>query len=87
MRHSTRSTRSTRRVDLRLKTRRGPKKAILAVAASMLTAIYHMLVRDVPYKDLGGQYFDRRDKHRVAQRLIRRLEALGIHVEVTAPAA
>lgn len=72
---------------LRLKTRRGPKKAILAVAASMLTAIYHMLVRDVPYKDLGGQYFDRRDKTRVAQRLIRRLEDLGIHVEVTAPAA
>ena len=72
---------------LRLKTRRGPKKAILAVAASMLTAIYHMLVRDVPYKDLGGQYFDRRDQNRVAPRLIRRLEDLGIHVEVTVPAA
>jgi transposase len=72
---------------LRLKTRRGPKKAILAVAASMLTAIYHMLLRDVPYKDLGSQYFDRRDKNRVAQRLIRRLEDLGIHVEITAPAA
>ena len=33
---------------LRLKTRRGPKKAILAVAASMLTATYHMLQRGVP---------------------------------------
>jgi len=53
----------------------------------MLTAIDHMLQHDVPYKDLGGHYFDRRDKHRVAQRLIRRLEDLGIHVEVTAPAA
>jgi transposase len=72
---------------LRLKTRRGPKKAILAVAASMLTAIYHMLLHDLPYKDLGSQYFDRRDKTRVAQRLIRRLEDLGIHVEITAPAA
>jgi len=60
---------------------------ILAVAASMLTAIYHMLVRDVPYKDLGGQYFDRRDKNRVVQRLIRCLEDLGMHVEVTVPAA
>jgi hypothetical protein len=44
-------------------------------------------VHDVPYKDLGGPYFDRRDKNRVAQRLIRRLEDLGVHVEVTAPAA
>ena len=60
---------------------------ILAVAASMLTAIYHMLGHDVPYKDLGGQYFDRRDKNRVVQRLIRCLEDLGMHVEVTVPAA
>jgi len=72
---------------LRLKTRRGPKKAILAVAASMLTAIYHKLLHDVPYKDLGGHYFDRRDKNRLAQRLIRRLEDLGLRIEVTAPAA
>ena len=72
---------------LRLKTRRGPRKAILAVAASMLTAIYHMLLHDVPYKDLGSHYFDRRDKNRLALRLIRRLEDLGLRVEVTAPAA
>jgi len=53
----------------------------------MLTAIYHMLLHDVPYKDLGGHYFDRRDKNRLAQRLIRRLEDLGLRIEVTAPAA
>jgi transposase len=46
---------------LRLKSRRGPKKAILAVAASMLTA-YYMLKDGVDYRDLGADHFDRRDK-------------------------
>ena len=42
---------------LRLKSRRGPKKAILAVAASMLTDVYYMLRDRVPFRDLGDQYF------------------------------
>jgi transposase len=67
---------------LRLKTRRGPKKAIMAVAASMLTATYYMLKRHVAYQDLGGDYFDRRDQGKVAKRLIQRLTALGLQVEV-----
>jgi len=68
---------------LRLKARRGPKKAILAVAASILTAAYHMLRDGTVYADLGGDYFDRRnDKKRVAQRLMRRIEALGYQVEI-----
>jgi transposase len=67
---------------LRLKTRRGPKKAILAVAASMLTATYYILQRHVPYQDLGGDYFDRQDKAKVAKRLIQRLNDLGLQVEV-----
>ena len=71
---------------LRIKTRRGAKKAILAVAATMLTAIYHMLRNSTPYHDLGGDHFDRRDKARVAKRLIRRLQDLGLAVEVR-PAA
>jgi transposase len=71
---------------LRLKGRRGPKKAIVAVAASMLTAIYHMLRNGVPYADLGPDHFDRTQKSRVAQRLLRRLEALGLQVEIR-PAA
>jgi transposase len=67
----------------RLKARRGPKKAILAVAASILTAAYHMLRDGTVYEDLGGDYFDRRnDRKRVAQRLQRRIEALGYHVEL-----
>jgi transposase len=71
---------------LRLRTRRGPKKAILAVAASMLTAIYHMLANDTAYIDLGADHFDRRGKAHVTRRLIRRLEDLGLVVEVR-PAA
>jgi transposase len=65
---------------LRLKSRRGPKKAILAVAASMLTAAYHMLRHNLPYKDLGADYFERSSKAQLAKRLLRRLEDLGVHV-------
>ena len=43
----------------RIKARRGPKKAIMAVAASMLTAIYHMLKNGVDYRDLGSDHFSR----------------------------
>jgi len=71
---------------LRIKSRRGAKKAIMAVAASMLTAIYHMLRNDVPYQDLGAGHFDQRDKRQVAKRLIKRLGDLGYSVEVKAAA-
>jgi transposase len=71
---------------LRLKSRRGPKKAILAVAASMLTASYHILKNGVDYRDLGADHFDRRDKTKLARRLIRRLHDLGLSVEIR-PAA
>jgi transposase len=66
---------------LRLKSRRNAKKAIMAVAASMLTAIYHMLRDNVPYRDLGAAHFDQRDKEQVASRLIKRLTALGYSVQ------
>lgn len=68
---------------LRLKSRRGPKKAILAVAASMLTAAYYMLRDAVDYQDLGPGYFDRLDKIKAVNRLIRRLHQLGCEVQVT----
>jgi len=71
---------------LRLKSRRGPKKAILAVAASMLTASYHILKHSVDYHDLGPDHFARRDKAKLARRLIRRLHDLGLSVEIR-PAA
>ena len=71
---------------LRLKARRGAKKAIMAVAASMLTAVYYMLSRNTDYTDLGAAHFDHRDKTKVAKRLIKRLQDLGITVEVKAAA-
>ena len=69
---------------LRLKGRRGPKKAILAVAASMLTSAYHMLRDAVDYRDLGPNHFDALDRERSAARLVRRLRSLGYEVDLKA---
>jgi len=67
---------------LRVKNRRGPKKAIVAVAASMLTAAYFILRDGVEYHDLGGRYFADRDKQQLTKGLLRRLRDLGVVVEV-----
>lgn len=67
---------------LRLKSRRGPKKAILAVAASMLTAAFFMLRDGVEYRDLGAQHFDHHDKTKTVLRLLRRLNDLGCSVQI-----
>jgi transposase len=67
---------------LRLKARRGPKKAVMAVAASILTAAYHMLRDKSDYRDLGPDYFVRRDAGRVAERLARRIRELGYEVQI-----
>jgi len=73
---------------LRLKGRRGPKKAIVAVAASILTAVYVMLAREVDYVDLTAKHFTRTDGAKVARRLLRRLGDLGYDVStVRAPEA
>ena len=71
----------------RLKSRRGPMKAVVAVAASILTAAYHMLRDGVPYRELGRDHFDRVDKAKLAQRLARRLKDLGYEVQLNAAAA
>lgn len=70
----------------RLKSRLGPMKAIIAVASSMLTAAFHMLTNGSKYKELTGTYFDRRDHAKLAKRLVRRLEDLGLKVTVSAAA-
>jgi transposase len=67
---------------LRLRSRRGPQKAICAVAASLLTSIYHMLKNGTPYEDLGADHFIRRSKTTHAQRLVKRLEHLGYAVDL-----
>ena len=66
----------------RIKARRGPKKAIMAVAASILTAIYHMLKDGTMYKDLGSNHFDRRSTDQQKNRLIKRLADLGYAVQI-----
>jgi transposase len=71
----------------RITARRGRKKAILAVAASMLTAIYHMLRDGTLYQELGGNHFDRRSAEQQKKRLVKRLADLGYAVELMPLAA
>jgi transposase len=71
----------------RLRARRGAKKAIGAVAASILTAAYHMLTDGTLYQDLGADHFDRRAKAAQTKRLVNRLQSLGYHVQITPAAA
>ncbi len=66
----------------RLRARSGAKQAICAVAASMLTAIYHMLKTGTEHRDLGAAHFDRRTTEMKANRLIDRLAKLGYQVEL-----
>jgi len=66
----------------RLAGRRGKKRAIVAVAHSILVIAYHILKRHQPYQELGSNYFDERKKESVAQRLAKRLEKLGYQVKL-----
>lgn len=65
----------------RLRARRGAKKAIIGVAASMLTAAWHMLRDGTVWHELGAAHFDRADAHKTATRLIRRLQQIGYAVQ------
>jgi transposase len=73
----------------RLAARRGAKRAAVAVAHSILAMVYALLTRQEAYHELGGHYFDERDRQAVERRLVRRLEALGytVAVQPTTPAA
>jgi transposase len=64
----------------RLRVRRGANRASVAVAHSILTAVWHMLSTGELYNDLGGDYFARRDPERTTRRLVAQLEKLGHHV-------
>lgn len=64
----------------RLCRHRGHKVAIVAVARAILEIVYHLLTTGTTYQDLGADYIDRRDRHRVTQRYVRLLERLGHHV-------
>jgi transposase len=67
----------------RIKARRGSKKAAIAVAASILTAAWHMLRDGTIYRDLGADYFVSRDKAKAANKLVNRLKHLGYQVALT----
>jgi hypothetical protein len=68
---------------LRLRGRRGPKKAACAVAASLLTTIYHMLKDGTQFQDLGADHFDRRSKDVRAKRLVAQLANPGVDAKLT----
>ena len=70
----------------RLKARRGPKKAAIAVAASILTAVYHMLKHGTFYEDLGADYLVKRDAATTVAKLARRIKDLGYDVQYQAAA-
>jgi transposase len=66
---------------VRLKGRRGPKMANVAVAHSILVIAYHLLAHNESYRDLGEFYFqDRESQEHYKKRLVRQLERLGHRV-------
>jgi len=73
----------------RLSQRRGKKRAMVAVAHSLLVAIYHMIKDGTLHHDLGSDHFERLDWGQIARRAVRRLERLGYQVTIqeAAPAA
>ena len=71
----------------RLVGRRGKKRALVAVAHSLLIVVHHVLRTGEPYVDLGADYFDRLDTKRLKRYHVRRLEALGYEVTLAAPDA
>jgi len=72
----------------RIAARRGKKRAIVAVAHTILVTIYHMLRTGSTYHDLGANYFDERRRSSIMRRSVRRLERLGyqVNVELAQPA-
>ena len=71
----------------RLKARRGPKRALVAVAHALLRAIWHVLTRSTQHRDLGADYFDQIDRERLRRHHIKRLTQLGFAVSIQDAAA
>lgn len=66
----------------RLAGRRGDKRAVVAVAHSILVIAYHLLKEGTSYQELGASFYDQRQAKRVVRRLTERLEALGFDVKL-----
>lgn len=71
----------------RLASRRGKKRAAVAVAASILKIAFYIIKRGTSYVDLGPTYFDLRDQQAAQRRAVRRLESLGFSVTLNPVAA
>lgn len=70
----------------RVKSRRGHKKAVVAVAHQILEIAYYVMRDGVTYRELGPDYFQRRDRERTARRHVKQLEALGYSVTIASAA-
>ncbi len=68
----------------RLARRRSRKQAIIALAHAILKIMYHMLREGTDYQDLGGTYYEQRDKRHILLRRVKRLERLGYRVTLQA---
>jgi transposase len=67
----------------RLQVRKGAPKAVMALAHHLITVIYNVLARGEEYVEMGGDYYDRRNKPKVVNRLVARLTKLGYYVDLT----
>lgn len=66
----------------RIAARRGGKRALIAIAHTMLIAIYHMLKEKVPYYELGADYYSVKNQEKLIKRNLRSLEKLGVDVMI-----
>jgi transposase len=69
---------------MRISAHRGSKRAYVAVAHSMLIAIYHILKDGVAFKDLGADYYNQFNKERKINAYLKKLKALGWEVPAAA---
>lgn len=68
----------------RMASRISKKKALIALAHTMLVSIYHMIKKKEPYKELGADYLENLNKARTVKNLKKRIESLGYAVELSA---
>jgi len=66
----------------RIRARQGASKAVMALAHKILVIAYQILKTNTPYQELGGDSFDRINAAKVARQCIRKLESLGLKVQV-----
>jgi Transposase IS116/IS110/IS902 family len=71
----------------RMQVRKGPQKAVLALAHHMITVVFNVLSRGEEYVELGGNYFDQQNKPKVVARMVTRLKKLGYEVTLSPIAA